>query len=67
MLMSRLCGFFDEVIVLEKIRGRSDVTPLFKNIIEYVYKSHLILCAVVVDRVPETTKQSNVSVGIISP
>lgn len=58
--MSRLCGFFDEVIVLEKMRGRSDVSPLFKNIIEYCYRSHLILCAVVIDRVPEATKQANV-------
>lgn len=61
MLTSRLCGFFDEVIVLEKIRGRNDVTPLFKNILEYSYRSHLVLCAVVLDRVPESTKSSNVS------
>ena len=37
MIASRLCGFFDEVLVLEKMRQRSDVTPLFKNMLEYTY------------------------------
>ena len=61
MIVSRLCGFFDEVLVLEKIRQRSDVTPMFRNLLEYSYKSHIILCAVVLDRVPQGTKLQNVS------
>jgi hypothetical protein len=56
MIASRLCGFFDEVLVLEKMRQRSDVTPLFKNMLDYVYKSHLILCAVVIGQLPDSTK-----------
>ena len=62
MLVSRLCGFFDEVLVLENMRQRSDVSPLFKNMLEYAYRSHLVLCAVVIGRVPESTKQQNVSI-----
>lgn len=61
MIASRLCGFFDEVLVLEKMRQRSDVTPLFKNMLDYVYKSHLILCAVVIGQLPDSTKNQNVS------
>ena len=61
MLVSRLCGFFDEVLVLENMRQRSDVSPLFKNMLGYVYRSHLVLCAVVIGRVPDSTKQQNVS------
>ena len=61
MIVSRLCGFFDEVLVLEKIRQRNDVTPMFRNLLEYSYKSHIILCAVVLDRVPQGTKLQNVS------
>lgn len=64
MLVSRLCGFFDEVLVLENMRQRSDVSPLFKNMLEYVYRSHLVLCAVVIGRVPESTKQQNVSISL---
>ncbi len=29
--------------------------------LEYAYKSHLVLCAVVIDRIPENTKSKNVS------
>ena len=65
MIVSRLCGFFDEVLVLEKMRGRNDVTPMFRNMLEYTYKSHLVLCAVVIDRVPEATKQQNVSLTLL--
>ena len=61
MIVSRLCGFFDEVLVLEKIRSRNDVSPMFKNMLEYCYKSHLVLCCVVLHKVPEATKQQNVS------
>ena len=61
MIVSRLCGFFDEVLVLEKIRQRNDVSPMFRNLLEYSYKSHIILCAVVLDRVPQGTKLQNVS------
>lgn len=57
MIVSRLSGFFDEVLVLEKMRERNDVSPLFKNMLEYVYKSHLVLCAVVIGQVPDGTKQ----------
>lgn len=64
MIVSRLCGFFDEVLVLEKMRQRSDVSPLFKNMLEYLYKSHLVLCAVVIDQVPDATKQDNVSIHL---
>lgn len=60
MLVARLSGIFDEVLVLEKIRHRADVTPMFRNMLQYSYHSHLILCAVVLDRVPEATKQENV-------
>ena len=59
MIVSRLCGFFDEVLVLENMRQRNDVSPLFKNMLEYVYKSHLVLCAVVIGQVTESTKQLN--------
>ena len=65
MIVSRLCGFFDEVLVLEKIRQRNDVTPMFRNLLEYSYKSHIILCAVVLGRVPQGTKLQNVSQTII--
>ena len=61
MVVSRLCGIFDEVLVLEKMRGRNDVSPMFKNMLEYVYKSHLILCTVVIDKIPDATKRENVS------
>jgi len=57
--VSRLCGIFDEVLVLEKIRLRNDVTPMFRNMLEYCYHSHLVLCTVVLDRVPDATKQDN--------
>lgn len=60
-LVSRLCGIFDEILVLEKIRLRNDVTPMFRNMLEYSYHSHLVLCTVVLDRVPDSTKQENVS------
>ena len=56
MIVSRLCGFFDEVLVLENMRQRNDISPLFKNMLEYVYKSHIVLCAVVLLKVPESTK-----------
>ena len=52
MLVSRLCGIDDELLVLEKMRKRSDVSPMFKNMIEYAYNSHLVLCTVVMDKVP---------------
>jgi hypothetical protein len=61
MIACRLCGFFDEVLVLEKMGQRNDVTPMFRNILEYAYKSHLVLCAVVIDKVPQITKNQNVS------
>ena len=57
MIVSRLCGFFDEVLVLEHMRQRNDVASLFKNMLEYVYKSHLVLCAIVIGKVPDDTKQ----------
>lgn len=66
MIVSRLCGFFDEVLVLEKIRQRNDVTPLFRNMIQYTYKSHLVLCSVVIDRVPNNTKTKNVSFNLFN-
>ena len=59
MVVARLCSIFDEVVVLERIRGRSDVTPMFKNMLDYVYKSHLILCCVVFDRIPEAARRKN--------
>ena len=65
MILSRLCGFFDEVLVLEKIRQRTDVSALFRNMLEYAYKSHLVLCAVVIERIPENTKMKNVSARIL--
>lgn len=64
MLVSRLAGIFDEVLVLEKIRKRNDISSLFKNMLEYAYKSHLVLCAVVLDKVPQETKDTNVSLKI---
>jgi len=56
MIVSRLTGFFDEVLVLEKMRQRNDVSPMFRNMLEYAYKSHLVLCAVVIDKIPMATK-----------
>ena len=47
-----MCGIDDELLVLEKMRKRSDVSPMFKNMIEYAYNSHLVLCTVVMDKVP---------------
>ena len=59
MITARLCSIFDEVVVLERIRNRSDVTPLFKNMLDYTYKSHLILCCVVFDRIPDHARSTN--------
>ena len=59
MLVSRLCSIFDEVVVLERMRGRNDVTPMFRNMLDYTYRSHLVLCCIVFDRIPEQARQQN--------
>jgi len=60
MIVARLCGIFDEVLVLERIHQREDVTPMFRNLLDYSYKSHLVLCTVIHDRLPLTVKEQNV-------
>ena len=61
MIVARLSGIFDELLVLEKLRSCNYVTSMFRNMIEYCYQSHLVLCAVVLDRIPEATRKQNVS------
>lgn len=33
MLVARLCGIFDELLVLESLRQRSDMMPMFRNLL----------------------------------
>ena len=61
MIVSCLCGYFDEVVVLERMRQRNEVGAMFRNMLDYIYKSHLILCAVVYEKIPESAKKKNVS------
>ena len=61
MLVSCLCGYFDEVVVLERMRQRNEVGAMFRNMLDYIYKSHLILCVVVYEKIPESAKKKNVS------
>ena len=37
MIVARLCGIFDELLVLEKIRSCNYVTSMFRNMLEYCY------------------------------
>ena len=61
MIVSCLCGYFDEVVVLERMRQRNEVGAMFRNMLDYIYKSHLTLCVVVNSKVPEQAKKVNVS------
>ena len=60
MIVSCLCGYFDEVVVLERMRQRNEVGAMFRNILDYIYKSHLTLCVVVNAKIPDQAKKSNV-------
>ena len=61
MIVSCLCGYFDEVVVLERMRSRNEVGAMFRNMLDYIYKSHLVLCVVVYEKIPESAKKKNVS------
>ena len=40
-MLSRLCLFFDQLLMLERAAMKAEVTSMFKNMLLYTYQSHL--------------------------
>ena len=59
MLVARLCSYFDEVLVLEFIHARNDVTPMFRNMLDYIYRTHLLMCTVIYEYLTESVRKQN--------
>ena len=47
-----MCLFFDKLLMIERLAGRSEISSMFKNIILYAYQSHLLLCWLILEKVP---------------
>lgn len=53
MVVCRMCLFFDKLLILERIAQKNDAASMFKNVLTYSYNSHLILCWLVLQRIPQ--------------
>ena len=52
-MLSRLCLFFDQFLMLERAAMKAEVTSMFKNLLLYTYQSHLVLCFVIYNKLPQ--------------
>lgn len=52
MVVCRMCLFFDKLLILERIAQKNDAASMFKNVLTYSYNSHLIMCWLVLQRIP---------------
>jgi hypothetical protein len=52
MVICRMCLFFDKLLILERLSGNSEIANMFKNILSYAYESHLLLCWMILQKVP---------------
>lgn len=53
MVVCRMCLFYDKLLILERIAQRSEAASMFKNVLTYSYNSHLIVCWLVLQRIPQ--------------
>jgi hypothetical protein len=47
-----MCLFYDKIILMERFAGHNELSFMFKNIVNYVYNSHVLLCWLILERVP---------------
>jgi hypothetical protein len=59
LIVSRICAYLDGVLAKERLAMRLLITPLVKNLLRYIFHSHLVLCMQVFARLPEEVKYSN--------
>jgi len=60
LLVAKLCSFCDGMALRERQAGaRLSITPLIRNLLKYIFNSHIVLCMAVFSRVPEQTRQAN--------
>jgi hypothetical protein len=52
LIVARMCLFYDKLLILERLSGGTEVASMFKNILTYSYQSHLILCWMIIEKVP---------------
>lgn len=53
LIACRMCLFYDKLLILERLAGSSEVASMFKNVLTYSYQSHLILCWLILEKVPQ--------------
>jgi hypothetical protein len=58
MIACRMCLFFDKLLMIERLAGKSEISSMFKNIITYAYQSHLLLCWLILEKVPSQNQDN---------
>jgi len=58
-MLSRLCLYFDQLLMLERAAMKSEVQSMFKNMFIYTYQSHLVLCFVIYNKLPSQLRFEN--------
>ena len=59
LIISKLCIYLDNALSRERVAMRMQLTPLVKNLLRYIFHSHLVLCMTVYVRLPENLKSTN--------
>lgn len=54
IIVCRLCLFYDKLLILERLSSHNEISSMFKNVLTYSYQSHLLVCWMILQKIPET-------------
>lgn len=60
IIVCRMCLFYDKLLILERLSNpnTTEIASMFKNVLTYSYQSHLLVCWMILQKIPENNSDN---------